>query len=312
MLSDRAGMLREHRFDTGLVAINYAEGPSNGPPFVLLHGGAGSWRYGQGLLAALLDHWHVYAPDFRGHGGSGRVAGHYQVMDYAADVAAFLAGVVREPAVVFGHSLGGWTALALAAEYPEVVRAVIDGDAPLTREGHRSPIEEPTHRAQNVLWHSLASRPVAEIASALKDTPYLVPGEATPRRYADVVGEDSPWFEFQATNLHQLDPDMLAAVLAGPGYLLAGLEPERTLPAIRCPVLLLQADPAAGGAWRDEEVREAMRLLRRGSHVRLVGLGHELYGTGHVAEVVQAISPFLAQVLESASEASPEERPPGG
>ena len=56
------------------------------------------------------------------------------------------------------------------------------------------------------------------------------------------VGEDSLWFEFQAFNLHHNDPDMLAAVLAGPDQLLAGLDPERTLPAIAGPVLLLQAD----------------------------------------------------------------------
>jgi hypothetical protein len=43
--------MREQRVDTGEVVLNYAEGPNNGPPFVLLHGGAASWRYG----AALLD-----------------------------------------------------------------------------------------------------------------------------------------------------------------------------------------------------------------------------------------------------------------
>jgi pimeloyl-ACP methyl ester carboxylesterase len=294
----RDEMLHEHHFNTGVVEINYAEGPPNGPPFVLLHGGSASWRYGQAFLEVLSDRWHVYAPDFRGHGQSGHVPGHYQVRDYAADTAAFLTGVVREPAIVFGHSLGGYTALAVAAEHPELVRAVIDGDATLAR--HQHPIEEPTHRAQNVLWHRLAGRPVAEIANALKETPYLVPGETTPRRYADVVGEDSPWFEFQALNLHRLDPDMLAAVLAGPDYLLAGYDPKRTLPAIACPVLLLEADPAAGGGGLpDEDARQAMQLLRRGSHVRLVGIGHHLYGhPSQIPDIVQAITPFLEQVLD--------------
>ncbi|HLZ07595.1 MAG TPA: alpha/beta hydrolase, partial [Chloroflexota bacterium] len=229
----------------------------------------------------------------------GRVPGHYQVRDYATDTAAFLAGVVREPAIVFGHSLGGYTALALAAEHPDLVRATIDGDASLERIDHG--IEEPTHKSQNVLWHALAGRPLAEIAIALRETPYLVPGEIKPRRYADVVGEDAPWFEFQAINLHRLDPDMLAAVLAGPDYLLAGYDPERTLPAIVCPVLLLEADPAAGGGGLPEEdARHAMQLLRRGSHVRLVGIGHQLYGfPSQIPQVIQAITPFLEQVLAS-------------
>jgi pimeloyl-ACP methyl ester carboxylesterase len=254
----------------------------------------------------------VYAPDFRGHGKSGRAPGRYQVTDYAADIAAFLAGVVREPAIVFGHSLGGYTVLAVAAKHPKLVRAVIVGDACLERDNH--PVDEPTHRAQNVLWHTLAGRPLAEIARALKETPFLMPGEKAPKRYADVVGEDSPWFTFQALNLHQLDPDMLEAVIAGRDYLLAGLDPEWTLPAIACPVLLLQADPAAGGQWRDEDLMHALRLLPRGSHVRLVGIGHELYGygnTGQVPEVLQAITPFLDRVRESEDDQIPSELPLG-
>ncbi len=119
-----------------------------------------------------------------------------------------------------------------------------------------------------------------------------------------MVGEDSPWFQFQAVNLHRLDPDMLAAVLAGPDHLLAGLELERVLPAIGCPVLLLQADPAAGGMWSDEDALYALSLLRYGSHVRLAGLGHELYGTGKVTAVMEAITPFLMKVLVSAGNAS--------
>jgi pimeloyl-ACP methyl ester carboxylesterase len=301
MAPERGEMLHERCFATRTVEINYAEGPPKGPPFVLLHGGSASWQYGEAFLEVLADRWHVYAPDFRGHGQSGHAPGHYQVRDYAADTAAFLAGVVREPAIVFGHSLGGYAALAVAAEHPNLVRAVIDGDATLERKGH--PVEEPTHKAQNVLWQTLAGRPVAEITTALKETPYLVPGETTPRRYADVVGEDSPWFAFQALNLHRLDPDMLAAVLAGPNYLLAGYDPERTLPAIACPVLLLQADPAAGGGLPDEDVRHALRLLRRDSHVRLVGVGHHLYGhPGQIPQVVEAITPFLEQVLGSEKE----------
>ena len=150
-------MLRERRFQTGTVEINYAEGPSSGPPLVVLHGGAARWQGGETLLQRLAERWHVFGPDFRGHGRSGRVAGRYCLRDYADDTASFLRAVVREPAVVYGHSLGGEVAVMVAAEHPELVRALIVGDAPLSTDDH--PTEEPGHRAMNVLWHELAGRP---------------------------------------------------------------------------------------------------------------------------------------------------------
>jgi hypothetical protein len=54
--------------------------------------------------------------------------------------------------------------------------------------------------------------------------------------------------------VHQLDPDMLAAVLVGPSVMLEGYEPEKLLPAIACPVLLVQADPRFGNALSDHDV----------------------------------------------------------
>jgi pimeloyl-ACP methyl ester carboxylesterase len=292
--------LRERRFETGRVEIGYVEGPPQGPPIVILHGGAASWQSGRSLIEQLLPHWHAYAPDLRGHGQSGRVPGRYHLWDYVADIAAFLEHVVGDPSIVFGHSLGGETAVAMAAEHPDLVRALIVGDAPLSTSGHVT--DEPMHRAMNVLWHSLAGKPTPEIVSALKAMPVMVPGEEAPKRAADVFGERSPWFAFQATNLHQLDPGVLEAVLEGPEHMLAGYDPDRLLPAIHCPVLLVQADPQAGGLLRDEEVQMALRLLANGTHVHLPGIGHELHGPPEQASrVLDAIAPFLEGVIASSS-----------
>ena len=292
--------LREALFETPEVTLNYAEGPPNGPAFVLLHGGAARWQYGRDLLEALAEQWHVFAPDFRGHGKSGRVAGAYCLGDYERDTAASLAGAVQSPAIVYGHSLGGEVAVMLAAHHPDLVRAVIVGDAPLSRHQHAT--EQPAHRAQNVLWHGLAGRPAAEIEPALRDMPVLVPGARVPttRPAREVLGEHSPWFASQAATLQQLDPDMLAAVLAGPDFMLAGYEPDVVLPAIRCPVLLLQADPRGplqGGVLRDDEVELGLTLLGRASHIRLEGIGHPLHGPPEqTRRVLEAITPFLREV----------------
>jgi pimeloyl-ACP methyl ester carboxylesterase len=285
--------LRETVFQTPEVALNYAEGPSNGPGFVLLHGGSARWQYGQTLLEELASDWHVFAPDFRGHGRSGRVPGAYNLGDYVRDTAAFLAGVVDEPAVVYGHSLGGEVGVMLAAQHPQLVRALIVGDAPLSTSQHKT--EQPAHRALNVLWHSLAGRSVGEIEPALRQMPVTVPYDTALHAAHELMGDDSPYFPHQALSLHQLDPDMLAAVLAGPRIMLEGYEPEVLLPAIDCPVLLLQADARHDGALSDDDVVLGLRLLKHVTHIQLDGLGHPLHGP-EPRRILEVIDPFLRRV----------------
>lgn len=123
-------MMQERRFDTGEVELNYAEGPATGPPLVLLHGGGGSWQSFDPIIPALSTRWHLFAPDLRGHGASGWTPGHYTAEDFARDIERFLGAVVRETAVLLGHSLGASSALLAAAHHPQQVRGVILGDAP--------------------------------------------------------------------------------------------------------------------------------------------------------------------------------------
>jgi pimeloyl-ACP methyl ester carboxylesterase len=111
----------------------------------------------------------------------------------------------------------------------------------------------------------------------LKNTPVLVPGHDEPKRMREVMGEDSPVFQWLATNLYQNDAAMLAALLDDFGKVAAGYEMEEVLPVIRCPVLLLQADPATGGLMTDAEVAQALSLLPHPAHVKLTGISHVLH-----------------------------------
>ena len=72
---------------------------------------------------------------------------------------------------------------------------------------------------------------------------------------------------------HLLDPEVLATVF-DQGRMNQGYDAHVLLPAIRCPVLLLQADPEAGGLTPHEEMAPALALLPRGKHVFLKGVSH--------------------------------------
>jgi pimeloyl-ACP methyl ester carboxylesterase len=287
-------MIEEHSFDTGTVRLNYAEGPASGPPLVLLHGGSARWQAALPLIPDLAAAWHVYAPDLRGHGGSSWTPGQYHVEDYAADVAAFLAGVVPAPAVLFGHSLGGQVAIMVAAHDAALVRALILADPPFDRAVLRAHIQ--ANRPMTERWRDLAGpgRSVAEIVAALQESPIIAPGATAARPAGEVFGADHPWFPWMAENLHHHDPTMLDAVLEFDA-MHAALDTEQLFPQITCPVLILQADPQADGALSDAEVARALVLLPRATHVQLPGVSHVLHNE-QKAPVLAAMRSFLATV----------------
>jgi pimeloyl-ACP methyl ester carboxylesterase len=283
---------QEHSFDAGVVTINYATGPPSGPPLVLLHGGSARWQDWRPAMRYLAPRWHVYAPDLRGHGLSGRVPGRYRLQDYADDTIAFLQQRIGEPVRLFGGSLGGEVALLVAAQCPDYVRAVVVGDSPLDIETMRDQFRD---RDRVAAWRDLAGDRLSidEIAEALKDTLTEVPDQPGLVTMREKWGEDSPVFAALATRLYYNDPDMLTALLDDFETTMEGYEMESLLPTIHCPVLLLQADPKAGGLMTDAEVERALPLLAHPQHAMLKGTSHILFTDEHKELVLRTIEAFL-------------------
>jgi|WetSurMetagenome_2_1015567.scaffolds.fasta_scaffold110684_3 pimeloyl-ACP methyl ester carboxylesterase len=285
----KTNLFRESAFDTGKVVLNYAEGPAAGPPLVMLHGGSGRWQLYSEMLFRLAQRCHVYAPDLRGHGASGRVARGYTIRDYVEDIGAFLASV-SGPAVLMGHSLGGIIAVATAKACPEFVEALIVGDAPLDAETWGQLLRN--DREKLAAWRDLAGGiyPVEDIERRLGNAPE---GNSTLR---EIFGEGSPIIHELAERLYHHDPDMLGMLIDDYENVAAGYDIETTLPAIRCPVLLVQADPAMGAALTDEEVHRALPLLAATTHRRFTGMNHMLLYDPN-GQPMNAVMDFISKIL---------------
>ncbi|MDX6739692.1 alpha/beta fold hydrolase [Actinocorallia sp. A-T 12471] len=93
-----------------------------GEPVFLLHGGFLDHRMWDGQVPALAADHRVIAPDARGHGRSANASGPFRHVD---DVAALACRLGTGPAVFVGVSMGASTAVDLALEYPELVKAVV-------------------------------------------------------------------------------------------------------------------------------------------------------------------------------------------
>jgi len=284
--------IKEATFNTGAVNLNYAEVPAVGAPLVLLHSSNTRWQSFWSILPDLAAHWHLYAPDFRGQGKSGRAPGSYRLQDFADDTIAFLQRHIHEPAFLFGHSLGGMVSLMVAAQYPEGIRAVAIGDAPLSSQMLLATHSQDQERIAAMRELCGGQKTLDQLIEIMKESSITVPGRSEPVPMRQVMGEDAPVFAWMATNLYQSDPDTFTAFSERLEATVAGYEIDRVLPAIQCPVLLLQADPAAGGCMTDAEVAQALLMLAAPRHVRLTGVSHVLHNE-RPELVVTAIKAFF-------------------
>jgi pimeloyl-ACP methyl ester carboxylesterase len=283
-------MHEEWTFDANGVTINYAvfNEQGSGPPLVLLHGGSGRWQYSIAILPAVAERWRVYAPDMRGHGKSAWVPGGYHMNGFADDIEAFLLGVVGEPAVLYGHSLGGQVAVQTAARRPGMVCGLIIGDAPFDRVRLKKVLEAERPRLQTMRDLAGPGLPASEVRERLLDIPVV--GSEGPVPARELFGEDSLWFDGSAETLRQLDPATLDAVMQF-DRMHAAYDSERLLPLIECPTLIIQADPAMD-SMSSEEVARGLALLRDGRAVTLEGIGHAMYHPD-AGPVLRAIVGFV-------------------
>jgi 3-oxoadipate enol-lactonase len=109
-----------------------------GAPLVLLHGGEADHAMFDGLARALNGRFTVIAYDQRDSGTTRNPSVAYSLADLADDTADLIRGLGHNRAHVFGTSLGGQIAQALAARHPECIDRLILGS---TWKINRSPLE---------------------------------------------------------------------------------------------------------------------------------------------------------------------------
>ena len=277
------------------MCLNYAEGPPNGPPLVLLHGLGRRWQVFLPLIPALSMRWHIFAPDLRGHGKSGHVSRGYRGTQYSDDIARFLRERVSAPAIIFGHSLGGMVGMWVAVHHPELVRALILGDNLIVAERIPSPMYVALFSGLRDLARKGGSVSVEEIATGIGriELPLASLGESIFIR--NLPGNDEAYLLSWARCVAQADPDTYDMAIDGSA--LEGWNGEAVLRGITCPTLLLQASRELGGLMSDADVALATRLLPHHTHVKFRTLGHALF-IQQPEPVLRAVTNFMESLSE--------------
>ena len=257
-------MFVEKRFDTGEVELNYAEGPSNGPSFLFIHGVTGNWKIIQLLAPSLHLTWHLYTPDLRGHGKSDR-ATDYSAQASVRDLVKLIDDVIIDPPVIFGHSFGGIVGTMIAGMYPDNVKALIIGDIP----GNIDHSIRAFFKKSSGDWASLRDK--IRRGDYTRSWTFRL-------KYTDpeVV---APWAECGEND-------------EAYNHFLGGYDTDTLFPRIECPVLLLRGNPELGGFMSDADVEHARTLIDDFTYAMVEDVGHNLFISNR-EKVLTVLTPFL-------------------
>jgi pimeloyl-ACP methyl ester carboxylesterase len=235
------------------VSLSCLDHGGTGPSVLLLHGLAGYAREWDDTASRLSEDHRVIVPEQRGHGRSERSPADVSPEAFVDDAEMWVRELGLAPVAVVGQSLGGLTALLLAAEHPDLVRGIVVIEA--------TPAADPGAPARLRAW--LESWPV----------PF-----ATRRDAADFFGGESATANAWAAGLEErqdglwpsFDPDVIVDILAKA----SGRSYWDQWSRITCPALVVRGQ----SGWMSED--ETRRMLEELPNARLAEIqdaGHDVH-----------------------------------
>lgn len=106
------------------IDIFYRDTQTKGMTILCLHGRWGRGETWVDFIQHYGEKYRIIAPDQRGHGLSGKPISKYTADEMASDMIALLNYLYIESIILVGHSMGGYIAGYLTAEYPNYVKAL--------------------------------------------------------------------------------------------------------------------------------------------------------------------------------------------
>jgi pimeloyl-ACP methyl ester carboxylesterase len=287
MITSSAGPADRFCESQGL-RLHYADwGNDAAPSLILIHGGRDHSRSWDEVARALRPHFHIMAPDLRGHGDSDWAKGSsYSLSDYVYDLACLVRSASVHQTAIVGHSMGGMIGLMYAGAYPDRISrlAVLDGVTVLPASP-RTPIHERITEWVAQL-DSIAEqktrgyRTIAKAAERMSaHNKRLTPEQALHlashgvKRNAD-GGYSWKFDEYQKARApYRLSPDDHIALWS----------------RITCPTLLLRGNESF---LPDPETAGVLAHFRQAHLVTIAGAGHWLHHD-KLDEVLGVLGPFL-------------------
>jgi len=286
----------ERFFRSGTLRIHFRDwGNPEAPPLVIVHGLRDHSHSFDDLARGLLDKFHVYALDLRGHGDS-ETTPYYSFGHFALDLYNFIRALRLQKPVLIGHSMGGEVVGSYCGYFPDMpARAVII-------EGLGPPPPQMDLRARNTaeaftrIDRAFAGHPgLADLEAAYKRlrerNPRLLEGKARELALLGTRAREDGTLEWK------FDAMLNTMSINGPFHLEYNMAVWRRVTA---PVLLIHGGES-GEFWRDQagaiylepdDLQRRLACFRDHRFLEIAGAGHMVH-FDRPRELVTAIREFL-------------------
>lgn len=244
------------------LKLFYRDTLVKGEPILCLHGKWGRGETWADFIQKYAGRYRIIAPDQRGHGLSDRPVARYATQDLAEDAAGLLRKLGCGPAIVVGHSMGGRVGAYLAADHPELVKAlaILDcGPEGPEKLSDLPPEKIPPADELTADWPT----PYPSYSEALADLSSRFQMPSNVRYFRESLVETVEGYDFMFSRF---------AMAALKEYMREWYD---ILPGIACPVLLMRADES----WDlSREAAERMRgLIEDCMYIEISGSDHMVY-----------------------------------
>ena len=263
------------------LRLHYTRTGGDKPPVVLAHGFSDQGLCWTPVAEQLAADYDVIMVDARGHGRSDGPEQGYGSREQADDLAGVITGLGLKHPAVLGHSMGAATTLVLAGVYAELPGAILLEDPPawwVESQPADSPVaSERRARMFARIIELKRKTPEELLAGQRSETPNWSEAELAPWVEAKLR------FSFNALNRTNV----------------ATISWSTLLPQIRCPALLITADPERGAIVTAENALALQRLAPQTQVAHIPAAGHSIR-RDQFTRYMEVVRSFLAKTMVSA------------